>query len=477
MDITSIIRDLEDDLNRADEEMATRRAVIEDMVTRAENAGRSNLSAAEDAHAEMNFREMSGLRLRLSALRPSSLGLVALRPKWTRKIAPCAILTWLRPVLLDRLTIALCVSARKREPTGPTRTRLESSSLRTYRSFVYGDPLSNERLQHHMHEERIERPNTMVERSSNGVGTAAFSGLVVPQYLIDMVAPAVSAMRPLADAVAVPHNLPPEGMSVNISRITTPSSAALQANQLDTVSLTDMGDTLLTANVQTVAGSQLLSRQAIDRGQGIEDTVMADLVSRMAATLDTTLLYQAVHGLEAVATGNPYVDGTPTAPELYPFMLGSGSQIETTLMGRVGPVFLVMHPRRWNWLCSQVGSSWPFLGGNGVAAQQGGVILSSQYGPNVRGVLSNGYRIVVDANIATTKGGGTEDQIFVMSGNEGVHLWEAPGAPVFIRAEQPSAGKLGVLLVVYEYFAYTAERYAGAAQKITGSGLAAPTGF
>jgi hypothetical protein len=45
---------------------------------------------------------------------------------------------------------------------------------------------------------------------------------------------------------------------------------------------------------------------------------------------------------------------------------------------------------------------------------------------------------------------------------------------MFIRAEQPKLASLGVLLVVYGYFAYTHARYAQA-RKIGGTGLVTPT--
>jgi hypothetical protein len=59
-------------------------------------------------------------------------------------------------------------------------------------------------------------------------------------------------------------------MTVNISRITTATSVALQASENTAVSETNIDDTLLTENVQTAAGQQTLSRQAIDRGTGVD---------------------------------------------------------------------------------------------------------------------------------------------------------------------------------------------------------------
>jgi hypothetical protein len=46
---------------------------------------------------------------------------------------------------------------------------------------------------------------------------------------------------------------------------------------------------------------------------------------------------------------------------------------------------------------------------------------------------------------------------------------------VFIRAEQPSAASLGVLLVLYGYFAYTFRRFSSRPINIDGTGLITPT--
>jgi hypothetical protein len=56
-------------------------------------------------------------------------------------------------------------------------------------------------------------------------------------------------------------------------------------------------------------------------------------------------------------------------------------------------------------------------------------------------------------------------------------VWEDPGSPVLIRAEQPSAGNLGVLLVAFKYFSYTFERYTNNPGTITDTGLVMPAGF
>jgi hypothetical protein len=86
--------------------------------------------------------------------------------------------------------------------------------------------------------------------------------------------------------------------------------------------------------------------------------------------------------------------------------------------------------------------------------------------------------VIVDNNV-TTVGlagavtGGTQDHTYVLDQKE-CHLWEDPSAPVFIRAEQTNAASLGVLFVLYGYFAYTFSRYAQS-QVISGTGSVPPT--
>lgn len=338
------------------------------------------------------------------------------------------------------------------------------------RQFMFQDVEAASRLSRHMQEERVER----AEYLTRAVGTGAFAGLTVPQYLTELYAPATAALRPFAD-VCNRHPLPESGMSVNISRVTTASSAAVQASENSAVSETNMDDTLLTVNVQTAAGQQTVSRQAIDRGTGIEDVTMQDLFNRVATTIDSTLLNQATNGLTNVATATTYTDATPTGAELYPKILGAAAGVEAALLAMGNPTHAVMHSRRWYWLSSQMSSTWPLINWAGIPVQAGGTAdSSSSYGSGPRGVLPSGLQVIVDNNVGTALGAGTEDELYVVPASE-CHLWEDPNAPLFIRAEQPAAASLGVLLVAYSYFAYTFGRYANGMGKVSGTGLIAPT--
>lgn len=341
-----------------------------------------------------------------------------------------------------------------------------------------GDWEAQERLSRHMREERAERP-WIEERASS---STSFGGMVVPAYVVNDTAPAVAAARPLADAMTA-KQLPPNGMTVNIPYISQPTQASLQTSENTAVTSQDIQAQTIQAGVQTAEGWAQVSRQALERGTLTEEVTTADLLARVATTLDSTLLYQAANGLAASATGQTY---SPSAPDLttggVPGFLKqlplAQNAIETALLNRAQPGVVVMSPRRWNWLTAATSSAWPTLSGsNQVPVQSGGVQLTGNYG-GVRGVLPNGMKIIVDGNVSTAASGanstgGSQDHVFVLSAQEDF-LYEPPDRAVMIRADQPAATSLGVLLVAYEYFAFSFKRYPAGNVLINGTGLGTP---
>lgn len=332
-----------------------------------------------------------------------------------------------------------------------------------------GDAAANERLSRHMAEERVERP-ALEQRA---VGTGAFGGLTVPTYLTDLYAPNAKRGRPLAN-ICRRNPLPASGMTVELSRITTGSSTAVQT-QNNAASETDMDDTALSLAVQTIAGQQTVSRQALERGTNIESVVLGDLIASYNTTLDSTLINQATNGLDAVTDNNvdvAYTDDTPTAAELWPKLFDGVQQIQSAVFGQATANAILMHPRRFWWMASQVGTSFPFVNLTGAGAQSGGSVTSAGYEQGPSGFLA-GLPVYVDANIVTNGGAGTnQDRIYILSTDE-CHLFEDD--VMFIRAEQTAAASLGVLFVVYGYMAYTFSRYPSANARIAGTGLATPS--
>jgi HK97 family phage major capsid protein len=325
--------------------------------------------------------------------------------------------------------------------------------------------------------DRLQRHRAHAEVQLRDVGTGAFAGLTVPQYLTDMVAPLRRAGRPTAD-IANGHPLPPDGMTVNISRITTGTAVAVQASESAAVQETNIDDTLLTVNVRTYAGMQDVSRQAIDRSTGADSIVVADLVRSYNTVLNDAILNSdgtgGTHlGIRSTASivAVTYTDASPTAAELYPKLFDLVQQIQTGVF--LGIDYFVMHPRRFWWVASQVGTTFPFLQFFGNAQGAGGQASSLGYENGPSGNIG-GIPVIVDAGMKTNLGGGTEDVILGVTSSE-LHLWEDSNAPLFIRTEQAAADALNVRFVLYGYSAFTAGRYPGAHGTISGTGLAAPT--
>lgn len=348
------------------------------------------------------------------------------------------------------------------------------SEARTYRaggehSFVadaYAAQFNNDfaakdRLARHMNEERIERRD---------VTSANFAGLVVPQYLTDLAAPFARAGRPVAD-IARKHQLPPAGLTLNISRVTTGSSVAAQTEGA-AVSETNMDDTLLTIDVKTYAGQQNVSRQALERGTGVDSLVMADLVSAYHTALDAAVVAEV-----KVGNGNSvtYTDASPSVAELYPKLLDAVQKIQTSFYA--GPNVIVMHPRRLAWILAAVDTTnrplaTPTFNGNqavnSVAQGTGSVVYGNS------GYAIAGLPVVTDANVTTTDNG-DQDAIYIGNSQE-LHLWEeGAGEPMMLRFEQPKGAELDVQMIVYGYSAFTVRRYPKAWAEIIGTGLAAPT--
>jgi hypothetical protein len=292
-----------------------------------------------------------------------------------------------------------------------------------------------------------------------------------------MYAPLARAMRPLADCMNR-HDLPAEGMTVNLPLVTTGTSVALQTTENTAGSSTAMNDTLLTENVQTATGNVTISRQAIDRGTGIDAVAAQDLFNALASNVDSTVINQATTGLLALAQ-NITLGSAATLANFWPLIFQGASLVERNLLQVAKASHLVLSIPRWQWLTSQLTSSWPVAGVsvNGPDPRQFGVEVSDQYGDSVRGRLGNGLLVCVDANLPLNQGASAnQDVAAIVAAQEG-HLWEDPASPVYIKAEQPAASSLGIVYVIYEYFAYSWRRFTNGHAQITGTGMVVPAGF
>jgi HK97 family phage major capsid protein len=355
---------------------------------------------------------------------------------------------------------AVDVVAVKSEPRTYSPESSNSFISDAYNAQFNGDFAARERLARHMQEERVERRD---------VTSANFSGLVVPQYLTGLAAPLARAGRPTADA-ARKHQLPSAGLTLNISRVTTGSSVAQQTEGA-AVSETNMDDTLLTINVNTYAGQQNVSRQAIERGTGVDSLVMNDLVSAYHTSLNTALVAELLAGAGQAVT---YTDASPSVAELYPKLLDAVQKVQTTFFA--GPNAIIMHPRRLAFILAAVDSTnrplavpTPYAM-NPIATGAGSV----QYGNS--GYAIAGLPVITDATVSTAQGAGTDQDTIYVGNLQELHLWEqGSGEPMMLRFEQPKGAELDVQIIVYGYAAFTARRYPNAWAQINGTGPVAPT--
>jgi len=334
------------------------------------------------------------------------------------------------------------------------------------------DYSAQDRLARHARENEVERRD---------VATGNFAGLVIPQYLVDLAAPFARAGRPTADFATNKHVLPNAGMTLNISRMTTGTSTAVQASENSNVSETDSDDTLLTIDVRTIAGQQDLSKQVIERGTGVDAFVVQDLIRSWHTTLDNQILNGSgasgqIRGLRNTSGVNSvtYTDATPSVEDLYPKLADAYQKIQTGVF--MNPTHWIMHPRRLAFLLAAVDQSKrplvvPTANGpmNAISTGAGSV----SYGNS--GYSLMGLPIIADANVITDGGAGTnEDEIYCVTAPE-LHLWEQPGSPFALTFDATGAGSLTVKSVVYGYSAFSAGRYPAAASIISGTGLVAPS--
>ena len=362
---------------------------------------------------------------------------------------------------------------------GFTVTREELTySERTADKFL-GDALKAQFANDYDAAERIQRHQKEMAIEKRASDSGSFAGLVVPQYLVDLYAPLARAGRPFADA-ARKHPLPAQGMSVVISRITTGTSVAYQTSENTAAVSTDPDDTTLTVNVNTIAGQNSVSKQALLRGYNIENIVLADLLRAYHTKLDDALINGSGSngqplGIKSMTTGIlvTYTATTGTVSGLYPKIADSIQQIQSTIYAN--PNAIIMHPRRLGFLLAGVDSNLrplvvptAYNPNNAMGTGNG----TPQYGTSGYSLL--GLPIITDANIATNVGASTnQDTIFVVDINE-CHLWEETGSPTYVKFEEPN-GKVAINIVMFGMSAFTSLRYAGAIAQINGTGLATPS--
>ena len=186
-----------------------------------------------------------------------------------------------------KLRAEVAATDEPEEPKAVNRVDVKSEPL-TYEAHsphsFFRDSYAAEFLGDQSARERLNRHQAEMAHELRDSGSSNFAGLVVPQYLTGLAAPFLRAGRNTMD-VANQLPLPANGLTVNVSRLTTGSSAAAQDGDNGAVTEATPDDTLLTVNVRTYAGMVDVSRQAIERGTGVDSLLSMVSISVLTASL------------------------------------------------------------------------------------------------------------------------------------------------------------------------------------------------
>ena len=316
-------------------------------------------------------------------------------------------------------------------------------------------------------------------RALGNTGATGGSGgeFAPPAWLIEEFVKLARPGRVTADRFH--HEDLPSGVSsVNIPRISSGTTAAVQTTQNTALSQTDMTTAALSSGISTIGGKQVVSQQMIDQSGGVpfDQVVLQDLAADWAKQLGT----QAISGTGAAGQLRGYLapsstnvqtwtQATPTAALFYSQLAKLQGAINASRYA--SPDTVVMHPRRWAWFASFTDSTGrplvvPSAGGFNSMANPGGAVAAGHVGS----VL--GMDVFTDPNIAVNTGAGTNQDTVLMFPAADVWIWESQlKAEVFTA---PYADSLGVLLRVYNYAAMIPDRYLASLGVLSGTGLVTP---
>jgi len=344
-----------------------------------------------------------------------------------------------------------------------------------------GDSRASERLAAH-HKQVSE------ERASTGINSTDTSGgeFVPPIWLLDEYVKVARAGRPTANAVNR-RPLPPGTDSINLPKITSGTAVAAQQD-LGTITPTDPVTSSVSIPVITQAGNQDLSRQAFERsaaaGAGLEQILGEDLLAEYAKQVDVQVLSgsgssgqaQGIVNVSspntvAYTTSSPVVAGSATAADnLYSKIANAIQLVHANRF--LPPSAIIMHPRRFAWITAAADTTGrPLVSPLATAVNPAG-ILGDVASENIVGQIQ-GVPVIVDANIPTNTGAGTNQDTIIVTRLEDQYLFES--APVVRVFEQALTSTAAIRLQIFGYLAFTAARYAKSTSLITGTGLVTPS--
>lgn len=411
---------------------------IQSILSAVEADERSDMTAAETAAFDEKRSELAKIDERIAELRQREADLVDLDEKRADAAKALEAVTRNAPV------VKVGAEARTYRPDG------EHNFIRdAYRAQFRNDLEARDRVHRARDEELAEYRST----------TGNFGGLVVPQFLNDQFMPVLRSGRPFLNNVTQVA-LPEAGMTLTIPRGATGSTVAAQETQNTAVSNTTFTESDLVVPIRTFSGQQITSRQSVDRGDGIANILLQDLYADYATRVNVSAISGAGTG------GGHFGVLNTTSVQTVAWTGTTGASFVTAVHNGLGRInasrfaaadLIVMHPRRWAWLCAQSDTSGRplveirgYTGDNVVAA-------GAAAGYGVVGSVA-GVPVVTDAGVPINLGTSTNEDRVILTRRQDCLLFEDAGAPVGFTFEEVLGDQLSVRMVVYGYSAFTAGR-------------------
>jgi len=296
-----------------------------------------------------------------------------------------------------------------------------------------------------------ERRDLSVTAGAGGDFALNFTPTAAPGYVGAAFAAAVRAKAVVAGLLHH-EKLPPHGVKIETTRLTTGAAAAVQTSDNSAVQETDIVEALVTSNVATIAGQQDVSQQLLDRadpGSSIDLVLARDLGNALGLELDKQILNGAgsagqlrgfinVSGITSVTKTN----GAPTGLTNL-LALGDLAAQTAAAYGQL-PDTLLVAPRRLAYMRSKLANQieWPVA------------------------------NVVSTPALHTTDGASTnQDEAFAIVADE---VWLFGGEPRFRVMLEVGSATLTARFVADMYAGLLAHRMPAAIGRLSGSEFTAP---
>lgn len=297
----------------------------------------------------------------------------------------------------------------------------------------------------------VERRDLSSSLTAGGNFVLNFTPTAAPGYVGRAFAAAVRQKAVVANLLR--HEpLPPSGVKIETTRLTTGTAVAVQSADNAAVQETDIVEALVSSNLATVQGIQDVSQQLWDRADpasSLDEVLAVDLANALAVQLDQQILYGTggsgqLRGLANVA-GITSVTKTNASPTGLTNLLALGDlSAQTAAAYGALPDTLLLAPRRAAYMRSKLANAieWPI------------------------------QNVVVVPGLRTTDGASTtQDEAFAIAADE---IWLFGGEPRFRVLTEPGSGTLTVRFVADMYVGLLAHRMPAAIGRVSGTEFVAP---